>query len=173
MQRELRRRTMIIAMALTVGPLVLAGCSGSDGAPRDVGSGGAETTEALDDEVSTTAGPDPGSGTADASGVFPADVLELMDEVKVVEVPGGGRAAVGRVCRDDGSALLYAGVDGVDDGLYTVSGEGVASPIVFTTSTPDPGRGFGASQMSLDSEEYVLEFTNFEDVSVTIRGCAP
>jgi hypothetical protein len=158
---------MIIAMALAVGPL--AGCSGSDGATSDE----AEPTGALEAGVSTTAAAGPESGTGDANGVFPADVLELMDEVQVVEVPGGGRAAVGRVCRDDGSALLYAGVDGVDDGLYTVSGEGLSSSIVFTTSTPDPGRGFGAAQMSLDATDYVLEFTNFEDVSVTIRGSAP
>lgn len=165
------RETCFVAVAAAL-VFVVSGC-GDDDSLTTAGPDG-------DSPADSTASPQPdqqaddpssdGDDVVATSEVFVPQIVAQLDLERSVEVPGGGNAAVGFVCSGGGGDVAYAGVSGVDDGLYTVESDGVPGTITIQTGSPTSGLGAGAFQTTLDDEMYTFEFVEL-GVEVTIPGC--
>jgi hypothetical protein len=143
--------------SLAVVGVMAAGCSNDD-------SGG---------EPSSTPAADSSAGAAALSPVFPDHLAKAFREEVTAPIPGGGTAAVGRICRGGGADVFYVGVKGatgLPDGVHAVNVDKIDETIRFETGAPDSGVGAGAAQSAFREPEYTFTFEGL-DVVITIAGC--
>ncbi len=159
MSKSRRRRAVGVVLCASS----ISACGGDDPAPV---AGSASTTSA---GVAVQEGADAPVAASDS--VFPPDAHAPFDLERTFELPGGGLGGVAVICDSAAGDLVYAGVSGVDGGLYTVDvGPDFPGDIIFTTGMPEIDQGFGVYQSSFDLPEYTMDFMDF-DVSLQVPGC--
>jgi hypothetical protein len=145
-------------------PFLVAAIAAAAACSSDAGDGSASPAER----------PAASSGRESGSQVFPQYLAKGFAEEASASIPGGGTAAVGRICRGSGADVFYVGVNGATglaDGQHSVSVDKLGEKIPFATGAPDSGVGVGAAQAAFDAAEYTFTFEGL-DVTITIAGCA-
>ena len=168
------RTTRLLAVTAAL-VFVMSGCDGDNplttASPADdspVDNTASSQPEEHADDLSSD-----GDDVVSSSEVFVPQIVAALDLERSVAVPSGDHAGVGFVCNSGGGDqdIAYAGVSGVNDGLYTVESDGVPGTITLSTGPPTSGLAAGAFQTSLKDESYTFEFIEL-GVEVTIPGCS-
>jgi hypothetical protein len=100
------------------------------------------------------------------------DAIIASDSHDDVLLGGGtGDMVVAVDCESDiGGTLVTVVADGLDPAVYT----GVFDPstgVDLTLDAASGGQAVGASQMTLDAEEYTVTFAGIDGAEFNVRGC--
>ena len=139
-----RRRIATIGVVITLAA-VAASCGSDDPAP----------------EV-----PEGGTGSA-----FNDAIIESESHDEILLEGGAGEMLVAVDCDPQtGGNLVTVVAEGVTAGTYT----GELDPttgVTLSLEVSEGGQGTGASQMTLDAEEYTVTFADIDGAEFTVMGC--
>jgi hypothetical protein len=126
----------------------------------------AATAAACGSDDPTPELPEGGTGSAYNDAIIAS---ESHDEVLLGG--GAGEIVVAVDCDPDtGGNIVTVVAEGLEPGVYT----GVFDPstgVDLSLDTTGGGQSVGASQMTLDAEEYTVTFADIEGAEFTVRGC--
>jgi len=133
-----------LAGALAVGVLALAAC-GSDDATVEV----------------------PEGGTGDP---YTQAIIESDSHDEII-FPAGGDMVVAVKCEvQSGGTVVTVVADGLDVGTYIGTFD-PSTGVDLSLDVAQPGQAVGASQMTLDADEYTVTFADIEGGEFSIKGC--
>jgi hypothetical protein len=126
----------------------------------------AATAAACGSDDPTPELPEGGTGSAYNDAIIAS---ESHDEVLLGG--GAGEIVVAVDCDPDtGGNIVTVVAEGLEPGVYT----GVFDPstgVDLSLDSTGGGQSVGASQMTLDAEEYTVTFADIEGAEFTVRGC--
>ncbi len=142
--KSARRRFATIAAAVSLAA-VTAGCGSDDPAP----------------EV-----PEGGTGSA-----FNDAIIESESHDEVLVEGGTGEMLVAVDCDPPtGGNLVTVVGEGLTPAVYTGEFD-PSTGVTLSLDATQGGQGVGASQMTLDAEEYTVTFAGIDGVEFTLMGC--
>lgn len=141
-----RSRTSRFAIALAAGALVLGACGSDDDGEVDV--------------------PEEGTGNPYTQAIIESD---SHDEMLLADTSD---MVVAVSCEDDGTAIVTGVASELATGTYVGVFEPSTGVDLSMQSTTGEGYVVGASQMTLDAEQYTVTFADIDDgVVFNVLGC--
>lgn len=118
-------------------------------------------------EFVTQTGRVPASGTGDA---YTQAIIESDSHDEIIFASGGDMVVAVKCEVETGGTVVTVVAEGLDVGTYIGTFD-PSTGVDLSLDVAQAGQAVGASQMTLDADEYTVTFADVEGGEFTVKGC--